>query len=115
MTKTYIIENLGCANCAAKMEAKINALPSVESATLTFATRQLQVTSEDPDALLGQLQQIIGSIESDAYIAPADAHTLFKVVIETRSSLFEVSRELPCAGWQSERFICLVGRLLDHP
>jgi len=74
MTKTYIIENLGCANCAAKMEAKINALPSVESATLTFATRQLQVTSEDPDALLGQLQQIIGSIESDAYIAPADAH-----------------------------------------
>ena len=25
--KVYLLENLGCANCAAKMETKINALP----------------------------------------------------------------------------------------
>ena len=31
MKKTvYILENLGCANCAAKMERKINELPNVE-------------------------------------------------------------------------------------
>ena len=28
--KTYILKNLGCANCAAKMEAKFNALPEVQ-------------------------------------------------------------------------------------
>ena len=28
--KIYIIENLDCANCAAKIEAKFNALPVVE-------------------------------------------------------------------------------------
>ena len=39
--KIYIIENLDCANCAAKIERKINELPGVEDATLTFATRWL--------------------------------------------------------------------------
>ena len=29
--KTYTLENLDCANCAAKIEAKLNALPEVEA------------------------------------------------------------------------------------
>ena len=45
--KVYHIENLECANCAAKIEAKFNALPQVEEATITFATRQLRLTAED--------------------------------------------------------------------
>ena len=28
--KVYIIQNLDCANCAAKIESKFNALPEVE-------------------------------------------------------------------------------------
>lgn len=68
MKKVYFIENLGCANCAAKMEEKINALPQVEAAVLTFATRQLQVTAENPGALLEQMQKIVASIEPDAKI-----------------------------------------------
>ena len=71
--KTYTIENLGCANCAAKMEAKMNTLPQVE-ATITFATRQLHVTAEDPDALLPALQQIVRSIEPDAVITRQHEH-----------------------------------------
>ena len=67
ISKTYSIENLGCANCAAKMEAKMNALPGVQ-ATITFATRQLRVTAENPDGLIPQLQQIVGSIEPDARV-----------------------------------------------
>ena len=63
--KTYTLENLGCANCAAKMEAKIGALPQVEEAVLTFATRQLTVTAQDPEALLPQIQAIITAIEPD--------------------------------------------------
>ena len=30
--KIYIIENIDCANCAAKIEAKFNGLPEVEEA-----------------------------------------------------------------------------------
>jgi len=71
--KTYTIENLGCANCAAKMEANMNALPQVEEAVIIFATRQLRVTAEDPDALLPQLQQIVSGIEADAVICTGES------------------------------------------
>ena len=73
-TKIYSLRNLGCANCAAKMEAKINALPQVKEATITFATRQLRVVAEDPDALLPQMQQICQSIESEVEIAQREEH-----------------------------------------
>ncbi len=66
--KIYTIEHLGCANCAAKMEAKMNALPQVQEATITFAIRQLRITADDPDGLLPQLQKIVSSIEPDAVI-----------------------------------------------
>ena len=66
--KVYMVAHLGCANCAAKMEEKINKLPQVEQATLTFATKQLAVAAPDPDALLPQLQAIVSSIETEAVI-----------------------------------------------
>lgn len=72
-TRIYTIAHLGCANCAAKMEEKINRLDGVE-ATITFATKQLRVTSEDPDCLLEQMQTIVSSIESDARIVLAEHH-----------------------------------------
>lgn len=71
----YMIENLDCANCAAKIEAKINALPEVEEATITFATRQLRVTAADPEALIPQMLELARSIEPDAAIIPrTDTH-----------------------------------------
>ena len=41
--RTYLIENLGCANCGAKMEVAINNLPEVIEAKLVFANRKLMV------------------------------------------------------------------------
>ena len=64
----YIIENLDCAHCAAKMEAKIRQLEGVRSATITFATRQLRIEANDPEALLPQIRKIIRSIEPEARI-----------------------------------------------
>ena len=69
----YIMENLGCANCAAKMEAKFNSHPQVQEATITFATKQLRLTAEDPDALIGQLQEIARTVEGGIVITPRDA------------------------------------------
>ena len=74
MTHTYIIQNLGCANCAAKMEGKIAALPQVEEATITFATRQLRLTAPDPEALLPQIRRIVSSIEPEAKVVEKGHH-----------------------------------------
>ena len=70
--KVYIIENLDCANCAAKIEDKFNAHPKVEEASITFATRQLRITAEDPDALIPELTEIARSVESGAVILSRD-------------------------------------------
>lgn len=72
--KVYIIENLDCANCAAKIEAKFNALQEVESASITFATKQLRITAHDPDALVEKLTAIARTVESEVKILPRDAH-----------------------------------------
>ena len=61
MKRTYIVEHLGCANCAAKMEREICALPKVTEARLSFASRTLTVVSEED--LTETLQDICESVE----------------------------------------------------
>ena len=74
MKKVYTIENLDCANCAAKIESKFNALPEVEEAVIIFATKQLRLTAQDPDALMDKLQAIARTVESEVVILPRDVH-----------------------------------------
>ena len=62
-TKVYILENLGCANCAAKMEAKLNQTEGISNAVITFATKQLRLSAQDPDALAAEVENICNSIE----------------------------------------------------
>ena len=59
----YNLENIDCANCSAKIEAKIKELPEVDDAVLTFATRQLRVYSSAGTALLPKMQEIADKIE----------------------------------------------------
>ena len=68
MRKVFLIQNLDCANCAAKIEAKIQKIPGVEEAILTFATGQLHITAENPDELLPAMQAAAESIEREAKI-----------------------------------------------
>lgn len=72
--KTYALEHLDCANCAAKIEAKFNQLSEVESASIVFATRRLILTAEDPDALLDKLTNIGRTVEADFEIHPHGHH-----------------------------------------
>ena len=65
MEKVYSIENLDCANCAAKAEAKIRQISGVESATITFATMQLRLTAENLDELLPLAELAARQIEPD--------------------------------------------------
>ncbi|MEA4887847.1 MAG: heavy metal translocating P-type ATPase [Clostridiaceae bacterium] len=65
----YNIENLGCPNCAAKMEKQIKGLNGVQQADLDFATARLRLEI-DPEVsepeLTEQIQTIIHSLEQDA-------------------------------------------------
>ena len=74
--KVYLVENLDCANCAAKVEAALGALPEVQEAVLTYATMQLRITAEDPDALLPKLQEVAQKVEPGVEFYPRDgAHS----------------------------------------
>ena len=74
-TKIYSIRNLDCANCAAKAEEKIRKVPGVEEASITFATMQLRLTAEDPDALLPQVLAAARTVEGEIQFLPReDAH-----------------------------------------
>ena len=70
--KIYIIDNLDCANCAAKIEKKFNDHPKVEEASITFATKQLRLTAEDPDSLIEELLELARSVEDGVAIYPRD-------------------------------------------
>ena len=70
VTQVFLVNNLGCAHCASKMEAKIGQMPEVASCTLTYATKQLRVEAAHPLELLPRIQQICASIESEVTVTP---------------------------------------------
>ena len=74
-TRIYLLENLGCAHCASKMEEQIADLDGISEATITFATRQLRVTAKNPDRYLDQIRRICTSIESEVIVKEKRSET----------------------------------------
>lgn len=70
MKKRFMIEELCCANCAAKMEAEIRKLDGVQSANINFLTQKLTLEAEEDqfEALLEQADRIIRKIEPDCVL-----------------------------------------------
>ena len=70
----FILENLNCANCASKIEAKINKLPQTESAVFTFTTKRLVVTSTlNTQELAEIIQKTCDSVEDGVIVKPVNA------------------------------------------
>ena len=92
--RVYILKNLGCANCAAKMEHKIKELPGVTYAVISFPTKQLRLSAADHEALLPEIQAICTSIESDVKVVPRDKGVI-PVAPNVRTYLVQ---ELDCAN-----------------
>jgi len=65
MKKKFLLEGLGCANCAAKMEEAINKLEGVEDATVNFLTQKLTIVGEDKKmpSVVKEAEKIIKKIE----------------------------------------------------
>ena len=70
MKKVYRLEELDCANCAAKMERAINELPGVEKATVNFMAQKLVLTAEESryQEILQQVDEAIRRVEPDCRI-----------------------------------------------
>ncbi|MBE6034438.1 MAG: heavy metal translocating P-type ATPase [Clostridiales bacterium] len=68
MKKVYTIENIDCANCAAKIERLISKMPEVEEATITFATKQLRVSADNPDVLIEEMTRLANTVENNVII-----------------------------------------------
>ena len=94
-TKIYMLENLGCAHCAAKMEEKIGQIPGVSEATITFATKQLRVTAEEPDQYLEEIRQICTSIESQVKVMPRNLQMKKEAGEEKTASDKKVRSDFP--------------------
>lgn len=70
MKKRFLIEELCCANCAAKMEEGIRKLDGVTSANINFLTQKLTLEAEEADfpRLLEEAERIIRKIEPDCVL-----------------------------------------------
>ncbi len=71
MRKSFTLENLECANCAAKMERDISAFPEVSKCTITFMTSRMSLTVADGtdwNDLLDRAQRVMKSYEKDCTI-----------------------------------------------
>jgi copper chaperone CopZ len=73
MKKTFRLEGLGCANCAAKMERAINELDGVQNATVNFMTTKMVIEGEDEkmSVIVEAAEKIVKKIEPDVIIKKA--------------------------------------------
>ncbi len=66
-----ILEGLGCANCANKIEAQTNQLDSVSSAVMNFVTKKLTIITQDnadDEAVITKVKQIVKKLEPDVIV-----------------------------------------------
>ena len=70
MKKSYKLENLDCANCAAKMEDSINRIDGVSKATISFMTQKFTIEADDDkfDDIIKEAATLISRVEPDCKI-----------------------------------------------
>jgi Zn2+/Cd2+-exporting ATPase len=82
--KEFILEGLGCANCAAKMEDKINKLPGVSRASINFATQTLVMEIDEINSveeLISATRQVVTSVEADVVLKEKEVRRTKKTVL----------------------------------
>lgn len=70
MRKSFKLQDLDCANCAAKMESGIQNIDGVQSATISFMTSKLVLEADDDrfNAVLDEAERVCKKIEPDCTI-----------------------------------------------
>ena len=70
MKKTFKMQDLECAHCAAKMEDAIRKLPGVHSASISFMTQKLVLEADEEhlEQILDEAAKLIRKVEPDCRI-----------------------------------------------
>ncbi len=70
MKKIFKLENLDCANCAAKIERKISKIGGVENASVNFLTQKISFECDDGkyDEILNSVLKAVSSVEPDCKV-----------------------------------------------
>ena len=70
MKKMYKLQDLDCANCAAKMEAAVKKIPGVRDAAVSFMAQKLTIEAEDDrfDAVMRDVVKACRRVEPDCTI-----------------------------------------------
>ncbi|HOO28657.1 MAG TPA: cation transporter [Lachnospiraceae bacterium] len=70
MKKKFKLEDLDCANCAAKMENEIKKIDGVSDANVSFMTQKLTVEAEEEkfDEIMKKIIRICARVEPDCRI-----------------------------------------------
>lgn len=79
--KEFILEGLGCANCAAKIERKINELDGVNFANVNFLTKTLILEINEAnklEELMGAVTKIVTNIESHVKVVEKVTEKILK-------------------------------------
>ena len=71
MKHEFVLEGLHCANCAAKIEAKLEKRYS--DVRFSFATLELEIRTDEAD-IRDEVQQIVDSIEDGVTVVPKEEH-----------------------------------------
>lgn len=67
MKKSFMLEELDCAHCAAKMEEGIRKISGVKECTLSFIAQKLVIEADEGDfpSIIKEAKKIIKKIEPD--------------------------------------------------
>ena len=70
MKKTFKMQDLDCAHCAAKMEAAIQKINGVKSASISFMTQKLTLEADDArfDQIVKEAVKACKKVEPDCEI-----------------------------------------------
>lgn len=70
MKKKFKLQDLDCANCAAKMEEAIKKLPGVHDASVSFMTQKLVIDADDAgfDGIMAEVAKVCAKVEPDCKI-----------------------------------------------
>ena len=70
MKKKFKLEDLDCANCAAKMEEAIKKIDGVTDASVSFMTQKMTIDAEDErfEEIMDEVVKICAKVEPDCRI-----------------------------------------------
>ncbi len=70
MRKTFRLEDLDCANCAAKMESAVKNIDGVKDCTVSFMSQKMTVEADDDrfDDIMKKAVKVCRKIEPDCSI-----------------------------------------------